>query len=93
MFHSVRAYEAGDVEKGTVFEIPVTVVQPITLDIASNWRYNFDSVTCKPNTILRNFILVPNNATWAGKIIKFFNSISVHDNHCIHFHSVTTTFT
>lgn len=68
----VRAYEAGDVEKGTVFEIPVTVVQPITLNVASNWQHKFDSVTCKPNTILRHFILVPNNATWAGKLNLFF---------------------
>lgn len=65
----IRAYEAGDVDKGTVFEIPVTVVQPIQLDVTTNWRYNFDAVTCRPNTILRHFISVPNNATWAGKLI------------------------
>lgn len=52
-------------EKGTLFEIPVTVVQPITLDAPSNWRHTFDAVTCKPNTILRHFIQVPDNASWA----------------------------
>lgn len=52
-------------EKGTVFEIPVTVIQPIILDAVSNWRHSFDAVTCKPNTILRHFIQVPNNASWA----------------------------
>lgn len=63
----IRAYESNDVEKGSVFEIPVTVVQPIALDAQSNWRQEFDEVVCKPNTILRHFIMVPNNATWAGK--------------------------
>lgn len=65
----IRAYESSDIEKGTVFEIPVTVVQPIVLNQQSNWRHEFDEVVCKPNTILRHFILVPNNASWAGKII------------------------
>lgn len=62
----IRAYECDDVDKGTVFEIPVTVVQPIVLDPQSDWRHTFEEVTCKPNTILRHFIHVPNNASWAG---------------------------
>lgn len=70
------AYEAGDVEKGTVFEIPVTVVQPIVLEPKSNWYQQFDATICKPNTILRHFILVPNNATWAGKFSVFHSSYS-----------------
>lgn len=75
IIYRIRAYEAGDVEKGTVFEIPVTVVQPIMLDAKSNWQLNFDSVVCKPNTILRHFIMVPNNASWAGKSHTFSNII------------------
>lgn len=73
-FCRIRAYESNDVDKGSVFEIPVTVVQPIALDAQSNWRQEFDEVVCKPNTILRHFIMVPNNATWAGKYthIKFY---------------------
>lgn len=63
----IRAYESDDIEKGTVFEVPITVVQPIIIDEKSNWRINFDTVACKPNTILRHFIQVPSNATWAGQ--------------------------
>lgn len=62
----IRAYECDDVDKGTIFEIPVTVVQPIVLDAQSNWHHKFEEVVCKPNTILRHFIQVPNNASWAG---------------------------
>lgn len=71
----IRAYECSDVDKGSVFEIPVTVVQPIVLDSQSNWRHEFDEVVCKPNTILRHFIAVPNNATWAGKYIQFISFV------------------
>lgn len=63
----IKAYESGDVEKGTLFEVPITIVQPIALDEKSNWQINFNDAVCKPNTILRHFIKVPNNATWAGK--------------------------
>lgn len=68
----IRAYESDDIEKGTVFEVPITVVQPIILDERSNWRLNFDTAACKPNTILRHFIQVPSNATWAGQSTSNF---------------------
>lgn len=62
----VRAYDtAVGAEKGTIFEVPVTVVQP---HVVSNSRYEFlpepSVVVCKPNTIIRDFILVPRNATY-----------------------------
>lgn len=52
-------------EKGTIFEVPITVVQPIEIDSS---RYEFtpsNTVLCKPNTIVREFIVVPANATYA----------------------------
>lgn len=63
----VRAYDtAAGAEKGTIFEVPVTVVQPF---VVNNSRYEFHPdpsvVMCKPNTIIRDFILVPRNATYA----------------------------
>lgn len=64
----IRAFDSAELQKGTVFEIPITVVQPIVLDAKANHRLEFDPVLTKPNTILRHFILVPNNATWAGKL-------------------------
>lgn len=63
----VRAYDTvSGSEKGTIFEVPITVVQPF---IVNNLRYEFQPdpavVMCKPNTIIRDFILVPTNATYA----------------------------
>lgn len=40
-------------------------MQPLALEPTSNWHHDFEEVVCKPNTILRHFIMVPNNASWA----------------------------
>lgn len=61
----IRAFDTANVQKGTVFEVPITVVQPIELDARTNYRLDFDTVLTKPNTILRHFLLVPKHATWA----------------------------
>lgn len=63
----VRAYDTiAGAEKGTIFEVPITVVQPFVVE---NSRREFQpdpaTVLCKPNTIIRDFILVPHNATYA----------------------------
>lgn len=63
----VRAYDTtAGADKGTIFEVPITVVQPFVI---ANSRYEFlpepATVSCKPNTIIRDFILVPRNATYA----------------------------
>lgn len=63
----VRAYDTvAGAEKGTVFEVPITVVQPYVVDPT---RFEFQPspsvVICKPNTIIRDFIVVPSNATYA----------------------------
>lgn len=62
----VRAYDTvAGADKGTIFEVPITVVQPFVVD---NLRCEFTPssvVPCKPNTIIRDFILVPRNATYA----------------------------
>lgn len=63
---SVRAYDTSStVEKGVIFEVPITVVQPHEVDTL---RYEFSppaNVLCKPNTIIRDFIVIPPNATYA----------------------------
>ncbi|XP_055380292.1 tripeptidyl-peptidase 2 [Condylostylus longicornis] len=65
----IRGYDSNCIEKGALFEIPVTVIQPFTVDIEvsrcfNNPQYN-GIKEFKPNTIQRDFILVPNRATWA----------------------------
>lgn len=74
----IRAYESNDIEKGTIFEVPITVVQPITINESSNWRISFGTAACKPNTILRHFIQVPSNATWAGQYTVYTRGGDFH---------------
>ncbi|CAG9800674.1 unnamed protein product [Chironomus riparius] len=62
----VKAYDTSSTaEKGTVFEVPITVVQPFEVD---SLRFEHvpspDTILCKPNTIIRDFVVVPNNATY-----------------------------
>lgn len=67
---SIRAYDVTNIAKGPVFQIPVTVVQPNILSkTALLPDLVYTNVLFKPGTIKRHFILVPEDATWAGKII------------------------
>lgn len=53
-----------------MFEIPVTVVQPYVINPEVTKTFQPDSPKeFKPNTIQRDFILVPPNATWAGEYV------------------------
>ena len=63
----VRAYDTvAGAEKGTIFEVPITVVQPYIVDPSRfEFQPNPSAVICKPNTIIRDFIVVPTNATYA----------------------------
>ncbi|XP_046586806.1 tripeptidyl-peptidase 2 isoform X1 [Neodiprion lecontei] len=68
---SIRAYDVTCVEKGPVFQVPVTVVQPMALPkTAVLPDVHFTNVLFKPNTIRRHFILVPDDATWAVLRLK-----------------------
>ncbi|KAH8402249.1 hypothetical protein KR009_010707 [Drosophila setifemur] len=68
----IRAYDTDCVQKGPLFEIPITVVQPHVLESDQNTPV-FEPATTKgeksvefqPNTIQRDFIVVPDKATWA----------------------------
>lgn len=68
-FYSVRAYDVTDIAKGPVFQIPITVVQPTVLSKSAILPdLTFTNVSFSPNTIHRHFIMVPEDATWAGKV-------------------------
>ncbi|XP_033232099.1 tripeptidyl-peptidase 2 isoform X2 [Belonocnema kinseyi] len=68
---SIRAYDVSNVDKGPVFRIPVTVVQPAVLSkTAVLPDINYTDILFKPNTIVRHFILVPEDATWAVLKLK-----------------------
>lgn len=68
---SVRAYDVTNIAKGPVFQIPITVVQPMVLPkTALLPDITYTNVLFKPNTIQRHFIMVPEDATWAVLKIK-----------------------
>ncbi|XP_024939416.1 tripeptidyl-peptidase 2 isoform X3 [Cephus cinctus] len=67
----IRAYDVTSIEKGPVFRIPITAVQPSLVPKTSVLPdLSFSNVPFKPNTIQRHFILVPDDATWAVLRIK-----------------------
>ncbi|KAK2578923.1 hypothetical protein KPH14_011132 [Odynerus spinipes] len=68
---SVRAYDVTNIAKGPVFQIPITVVQPMVLPkTALLPDLTYTNVLFKPNTIQRHFIMVPEDATWAVLKLK-----------------------
>lgn len=68
---SIRAYDVTNVEKGPVFRIPVTLIQPTVLSKAATLPdLNYTNVLFKPNTIIRHFIVVPDDSTWAVLKLK-----------------------
>ncbi|XP_018353839.1 PREDICTED: tripeptidyl-peptidase 2 isoform X2 [Trachymyrmex septentrionalis] len=68
---SVRAYDVTNIAKGPVFQIPVTVIQPMIIPkTALLPDLTYTNVLFKPNTIQRHFILVPEDATWAVLRLK-----------------------
>lgn len=70
-FFSIKAYDVSCVEKGPVFEVPVTVVRPLQLPReVLRPELSYKNVLFYPNTMKRHFILVPDDATWAGKLKK-----------------------
>lgn len=63
---TIRAYDVNNVDKGPVFTIPITIVQPIIVEKTMNLPdFNYKKILFKPNTINRHFIMVPDDATWA----------------------------
>lgn len=71
----IRAYDSSAIEKGTLFEIPITVIQPDRIDLtASNVFHIQPPATFKSGAIYRQFIAVPPKATWAILRLRSPNS-------------------
>nr|CAI5846072.1 unnamed protein product [Callosobruchus analis] len=60
----INAYDVKCVEKGPVFKIPITVIQPKEVTEAK-FVVSYSKVNFKPNTIKRHYYTVPSMATWA----------------------------
>lgn len=65
-FTSIRAYDVSCVEKGPVFRVPITVLQPQALQLAAIAPPSIleNNVLFNPATIVRHFVVVPPEATW-----------------------------
>lgn len=61
---SIDAYDVACVEKGPVFRVPITIIQPQEVT-APSYAVTFDNVKFLPNAIKRHFLVVPDLATWA----------------------------
>lgn len=60
----ILAYDVNCIEKGPVFRIPITIIKPHEVNDCKN-VVKYKNVTFKPNTIVRHYYVVSNNATWA----------------------------
>lgn len=60
----IRAFDSNNVAKGFLFEIPITVVQPVEVSAQEMFTRPTELCHFKPNTIVRRFIHVPTYATW-----------------------------
>lgn len=61
---SIDAYDVTCVEKGPVFRVPITLVQPEDVT-GPAYAVSFYKVSFLPNVIKRHFLVVPDLATWA----------------------------
>ncbi|KAG5891542.1 hypothetical protein JTB14_028560 [Gonioctena quinquepunctata] len=60
----INAYDVNCIEKGPVFKIPITVIQPKEVT-EPKYTVTHSNVNFKPNTIKRHYYAIPNMATWA----------------------------
>lgn len=74
-YASVRAYDVTCVEKGAVFELPITVVKPEPLHQLVDCRQHF-----KSGDIQRRFVTVPDGATWAELRLQLDNKETESNN-------------
>lgn len=60
----IKAFDVSRPEKGPVFKIPITVIQPEELH-EPKYTVSYSRISFKPNTIKRYYYVVPKMATWA----------------------------
>lgn len=62
--YSIKAYDVERPERGPVFRVEVTVVQPQAVDLLKPELKVIGEIF-EPNTIRRHFVFVPEEVTWA----------------------------
>ncbi|KAL0901074.1 hypothetical protein ABMA27_006396 [Loxostege sticticalis] len=70
-YTSINAFDAACIEKGPVFRIPITVLQPMPLEFSLHSPdLTVSDELFRPATIKRHFVIVPTDATWG--VLKLF---------------------
>ncbi|XP_059046932.1 tripeptidyl-peptidase 2 [Achroia grisella] len=69
-FASVNAYDVNCPERGAVFRVPITVLQPVSP--APHAPFTATDVLFRPAHIARHFLIPPNGATWG--VLKMWTS-------------------
>ncbi|XP_059163051.1 tripeptidyl-peptidase 2-like isoform X2 [Physella acuta] len=64
-YAEIRAFESGNVERGPLFRVPITVIVPTRLTDLVNYTITSMSQNFKPGQIHRRFIHVPFGASYA----------------------------
>ncbi|CAL1545565.1 unnamed protein product, partial [Lymnaea stagnalis] len=64
-YAEIRAFESGNVERGPLFRVPVTVIVPVRLVDLTNFSISTLGLNFKPGQIHRRFIHVPYGASYA----------------------------
>ncbi|XP_045597102.1 tripeptidyl-peptidase 2 isoform X2 [Procambarus clarkii] len=72
-FTSVKAYNSSNVEKGVMFEVPITIVVP-TVDFLHGYLYNCPAEVFRAGFVRRHFLYVPIESTWATVTLKASHS-------------------
>ena len=87
-YTSVKAFDSACLEKGFVFEIPITVVKPEA--VGSDTQIAYTKQFFRPGEIQRRFISVPRGATWAVLKIDLENKDEETSNARFVVHAVQT---
>lgn len=61
----IKAYDVNEPQRGHLFEIPITVVQPEPLLETPRPHFAQDKVSFNPGTLVRHFLPAPAGSTWA----------------------------
>ncbi|KAG1676696.1 Tripeptidyl-peptidase 2 [Nymphon striatum] len=75
VYHTkVRAFDSKCPEKGPIFEIPITVIKPTKIENTLNWNMHANEIQFKSGEIKRQFIYVPEGASYAIARVQLLDS-------------------
>ncbi len=72
-YAEIRGFDSDDPERGPLFRIPVTVIQPRPVDAEAVPHWN-SRLRFQPGQIARRFLAVPPGATWADVRISMVDA-------------------